>query len=84
MKLTGLPVYLVAICLSLYLLTLTFLNLINILSKLNSTTQVKIDMYKVCIDSFYNDKAYETDKPMRYFLSSDRNIHRNCLQILTN
>lgn len=83
MKLTGLPIYLVTICLSLYLLTLTFLNLLNIASKYNSQFKVKTDMYKVCENLFYNNAPNSNGRDKEIFLMDNSPEFDKCFDILS-
>ena len=64
MKLSGFPVYLVAICLSFYLLSLTFINGINIASKLTPPEQnkVKDEIYKYC-ESIFDYETFSKNYP---------------------
>jgi hypothetical protein len=85
MKLTGFPIYLIAICLSLYLLSLTFINGLNIASKLTPPQQnkVKEEVFKYCESTFDYEtfsKAYpsgESVSKRQFYLLAFSNVLRD-------
>jgi hypothetical protein len=97
MKLTGFPIYLVAICLSLYFLSLTFINGLNIASKLTPTNKAKEEINKYCeelvfqlsnlVDKDNQKKAIENSinsfLNMKDLPKSDKaNVFLTCYEIL--
>jgi hypothetical protein len=96
MKLTGFPIYLVAICLSLYLLSLTFINGLDIASKLTQTppSKAKEEINKFCEDTVFlltdlGKSSQSNKESVRNFLvmkefpkTSQGNIFTTCYEIL--